>query len=131
MEETNIKSSRSGKAILIGVTIFLLLPMLLSFIVRPKATTLHGAFYVAPDADFTFHWWFSRQFQDQKEKFLRHAFPFHDEIVRINNQLDYDLFKKARVRYVVPGKNEFLFEEAYINAYYGKDFVGEEKINDW
>jgi hypothetical protein len=37
------------------------------------------------------------------------------------------LFKKAHVKDVIVGKNNYLFEKDYIKAYYGKDFIGEER----
>jgi hypothetical protein len=49
-------------------------------------------------------------------------------LVRLKHQVDFDLFGKANAAYVIVGKDNYLYEQAYIDAYYGRDYLGEEKI---
>jgi hypothetical protein len=89
---------------------------------------LSGAF--TPEKDHAFNWrdWFSRDYQDQKEKFLKDNFGLHNYYIRLQAQLRYNLFNKASAAYVVVGKNNYLFETGYFDAYYGRDFIGRKKI---
>ncbi len=49
-------------------------------------------------------------------------------MVRVNNQLDYWLFKKVHANNVVVGRDNYLYERAYIEEYCGMDFVGEARL---
>jgi hypothetical protein len=72
--------------------------------------------------------WQNGTFQSGFEAYLNDyvgLFPF---FVRIHNQLEYSLFNKVNTSGVVAGKNNYLYEKAYIDAYYGKDFIGSSKI---
>jgi hypothetical protein len=72
--------------------------------------------------------WFSGKYQETKEKIYGEQFGFRSAFIRINNQIDYDCFSKINAQYVIVGKNNYLYEETYINALYGRDFVGEDSI---
>lgn len=48
--------------------------------------------------------------------------------VRLRNQIDYSIFNKPNAKSVVIGKEGYLFEKRYIDAYYGRDFIGEDSI---
>lgn len=74
--------------------------------------------------------WFSEQFQSNAEKYLNQNFGFRNWLVRLNNQVKFSLFNIAQANGVIVGKENYLFEESYINAYYGNDFLGEATIND-
>jgi hypothetical protein len=49
-------------------------------------------------------------------------------LVRLNNQISYAFFNKANAKTVVIGKNNYLYEENYIKAYFGSDFIGSDSI---
>ena len=93
-----------------------------------KKMELKGDVTIASSDPFSISGWFSGDYQAAKEKHLNDAFGFRDVCVRINNQLEYSLFKKVNANSVIIGKDNYLFEYSYIKAYYGTDFIGEDKI---
>jgi hypothetical protein len=111
-----------------GILIILFAPMLfmqLSFI---KIMPLRGAITKIEKPKLTFATWFSEDFQAGSEKYLNQNFGFRNFFVRLNNQLKYTLFNTAQANGVIIGKQQYLYEESYILAYLGKDFIGEKEI---
>jgi len=50
--------------------------------------------------------------------------------VRLTNQIDFTFFDICHSGWTVKGKNQYLFQWPYINAYYGLDFSGRTLILD-
>lgn len=75
--------------------------------------------------------WFSGEYTAQKDKYIKQNFGFHNYYVRLICQLNFWLFKKANVVYMVVGKNNYLYETGYIDAYYGRDFIGKQRIRNY
>ncbi len=71
----------------------------------------------------------SGDFQKVFDPWLEENIGFHNSLVRINNQLDYSLFLKPNAEGLVRGRNGQLFEAAYLRAWTGEDFVGEELLD--
>lgn len=74
--------------------------------------------------------WFSGDYQVKTEKYLNESFGFRNTCIRINNQLAFDLDKKALANGVIIGKDNYIYEYNYIRAYYGEDYIGYDSIND-
>lgn len=74
--------------------------------------------------------WFSESFQVQFEKHIAQSFGFANSFIRLENQIQFSLFKVARANGVVVGKENYLYETSYIDAYYGNDFLGKEVIEE-
>lgn len=72
--------------------------------------------------------WWDAEFQLESEAWLNHHVGFRPLWIRTNNQISYSLFNKAGAKGVVVGKQRYLFEENYIKAYYGSDFIGRDSI---
>ena len=89
---------------------------------------LHGSFHNMDPISISFKNWFNGTYPKHTEKYLNENFGFRSFFVRIYNQLQYSLFKKAKANGVIIGKENYLYEENYILAYLGRDFIGEEKI---
>lgn len=131
MEENNKEKIRKY-FVLLGLMLFLFMPLVLSVNYFKKfEKALDGAFYPESDVDFSWEGWFKSDYQTQKDKFIKENFGFHNYYIRLICQLNFSLFKKASVSYVVVGKENYLYETAYIDAYYGRDFIGQEKINGY
>lgn len=94
-----------------------------------KLPPLKGAITEPVNNHFNAKDWFSGVYQEQKEKYLNETFGFRSSFIRINNQLAFNLFNKAKANGVIVGKKNYLFEENYIKAYYGTDFMGYDSIN--
>ncbi|MEM9824156.1 MAG: hypothetical protein AAF985_23930 [Bacteroidota bacterium] len=87
---------------------------------------------IQPTAQPTYSWqtWWKGTFQKQSERHLNEAFGFRNHLVRLNNQLAYELDRKAKANGVVVGKKGYLYEREYIMAHLGQNWVGEEYIHE-
>lgn len=117
------------KGLVIAILLFLFLPLLQSFVKLKKTIKpLNGSFVQVPDTGFGWNGWFNESFQEKKAAYLNQNFGFRNYYVRINNQADFTFFKKINAEHVVAGKAGVFFEDNYIDAYYGKNFVGKEPL---
>jgi hypothetical protein len=84
---------------------------------------LNGAYTVPelPVASWTS--WFRGQFQADYDKAYEQNVGFREDLVRLNNQLNYSLFNFTTAKSVVVGKNGYLMEQGYIDGCLGTDFV--------
>ncbi len=87
---------------------------------------LRGAITLTEKKDFTLKSWFSGEYQEQEEKYINENFGFRSLFIRVNNQIAFNLFKKAKAKGVVIGKRNYLYEREYIEAYYGTDYIGDD-----
>lgn len=77
---------------------------------------------------FTTETWFDGTFQESFLNYMNEEIGLFPFFIRLHNQVEYTLFKNIHTRGVVAGKNNYLFEKAYIKTYYGKDYLGKERI---
>lgn len=89
---------------------------------------LKGAISEPEKSSFSFNKWFSGEYQEKEETYLNETFGFRSWFIRINNQIAFSLFNKAKANGVIIGKENYLYEENYIKAYYGIDFIGNDSI---
>ena len=122
--------SKAKSRLLVFLFLVLVLPVAEQKINFIKSGPLKGGFKPAVDTDFSFKSWWSGRFQELKEKKLNDQTGFRPDLVRLTNQIDFSLFDKCHAGWTVKGKDQFLFQFPYINAYYGKDFVGYERVRD-
>lgn len=114
-----------------GIFLCLFLPLLQSNLHLKKwEKPLKGAYTEEKDTVLSTITWFDESFQKKKNAYLNQTFGLRNYYVRLNNQIDYTIFKKANAKHVVIGKLDFLYEDNYINAYFGRNFVGENRIQD-
>lgn len=125
MKNVNVKN-------LLLVPFFVLLwgPILQDNLHIFKGGELKGAYTLPADISFGFKNWFDGSYSEKKGDFLSYCFGFRPDFVRIYNQLKFWTFKTAVNTFVVIGKENYLYEQNYIDEYYGKNYVGEEKINE-
>lgn len=112
------------------VLVILTLPYLQSKLHFIKEKPLKGYSIHAIADTLSMIKWFSGDYQEQEEKFLNESFGFRSAFIRINNQIAFSLFNKAKAQGIIIGKDNYLFEENYIKAYYGIDFIGTDKIRN-
>jgi len=109
----------------------LFLPLVQSNLDFVKVHPLQGAFAEpTPDTSFTTAKWFDGSYQDQKGEYLKYSFGFRNILIRIHNQFEYNFFNKLNAEDVIAGKDNYLFEEHYIQGYYGTDYAGDDSINN-
>lgn len=89
---------------------------------------LKGAVTYAVLPDFDIRSWFDGSFQQNFDKFVNDDIGFRPWLVRLRNQIAWSLFGKRYAAGVIKGKNNYLYELNYINAYNGVDFLGADTI---
>lgn len=109
-----------------GILFLLVAPYLQHKFDIIKIAPLGGAISKPEKVYFSLKGWLDGSYQEQKEKYFNETFGFRNEFIRTNNQIAFSLFDKAKANGVIIGKDNYLFEENYIKAYYGTDFIGED-----
>jgi hypothetical protein len=128
-----VKISANITRVILGLILMLItIPLLMEIVdFRIYGRPVGGAYYNNHDTSFYWREWFKGSYQDCKNKYVTQNFKLHDFITRFYNQVDFTLFKKAHARDVIVGKENYLFEGGHIRAYYGQDFIGEERIENY
>jgi hypothetical protein len=90
---------------------------------------LEGDFYLAEKLQLSWSSWYNGEFQANFDEYLEDHIGFRNFFVRVNNQIDYSLYRIPHAEGVVVGKHDQLFEYDYIRAYMGGDFLGEKIID--
>ncbi len=117
----------SAKKIALFVIIALLfIPLLQNQLHIFRIAPLNGDFVLPEKPVLEKAGWLSGDFQAKYDPYLEQRLGLHNLLVRINNQIDYSLFKKVHAEGVIIGKNNVLHERDYIRAWTGEDFIGEK-----
>lgn len=74
---------------------------------------------------FSFKTWFTDEFQVKFNQATEENVGFRPDLIRLKNQIEYTIFKKANASGVVVGKNRYVFESDYIRSYTGRDYLGD------
>ena len=112
----------------IFILFVLILPYIQDAFTVFKIKPLKGAIIEPENEVFSFKHWFTGEYQGKKEKYLNESFGFRSLFIRINNQFAYWFYNKINANGVLIGKKNYLYEENYIKAYYGTDFIGIDSI---
>lgn len=121
-------SAKIKRILLFLVLVILIIPLIQSRFSIFKLPQLKGAIAPPEEKQFNIKDWLTGDYQENQEKCLNETFGFRSFFIRINNQLAYSIFNKAKANGVIIGKKNYLFEENYIKAYYGTDFIGNDSI---
>ena len=79
--------------------------------------------------DFVLDRWFNSSFQKQAEENLKQTWAFKDQLTKFNNDLDFYLFHKCNVNGFVLGKENYIYSKGYIDAFFGRDYIGADSIS--
>jgi len=93
-----------------------------------KLKPLDGYYVDSQKNSFSWKGWFNGSFQETEDKYLTEHFGFRTFFVRLNHQWRFSLFNKAKTAWVTVGKENYLYEENYIKAWFGTDFIGQDSI---
>ncbi len=117
------------KLLFYSLMLFLLLPMMHHFIPLFEFKPLEGAFEITNEKPkLNFKNWKDESFQKQAEKYVQDHLYYRPILVRSNNEIQFRLFNKPKVTWVVAGKANYFYEENYLKAYYGQDYLGQKTI---
>lgn len=120
---------RTKKILFIVLLTAMFLPMLQKSLKIPKLRGLKGYFTVHEEPDFLLKNWFTGDYQIKYEEYLEQNIGFRTFFVRLNNQISYSLFTKAKAAGVVIGKENYLYELDYIKDYIGTNYKGDSTID--
>ena len=123
-----------GRKTKAGLLFFVFIVLLLPFTQQcfPFITSgeLSGNYTNAPDVVFTWDKWINGSYQKGKTDFCNDHLGFRPDLLRLNNQLEFSMFGQFHAVWTVLGTHHYLFQNPYIDAYFGKDFVGYETIRE-
>ena len=122
-------NAKRKKTLFIILFIILLMPALQQFLPFVKSSELYGFFPNAKDVLFSLDSWLTDEYQTKKNKFINDNMGLRPDLIRLNNQLNYSLFKTISKGHVIEGLNNYLYIDEYIDGYFGKDFIGYNVIN--
>ena len=109
---------------------FLFLPLIQLKFFLIQESKLEGAFVKKTKPVFDWSDWFNGKYQTAAEEYLNESFGFRNSLVRLNNEIAFSFFAKALAENIVVGKKNYLFQRPSIQAYYGQDFLGKERIEE-
>ncbi len=115
--------------LLLMVLLLLWLPQIQNKLQFADVKPLQGDIVYPKEDSLNTRTWFSGDYQAQQEVFLNAAFGLRNTCIRLNNQVAFSLFNKAKANMVIIGENDYLYEKTYIDAYMGADFVGMDSVN--
>jgi hypothetical protein len=112
------------------VLALLLLPWLEQneHIFEPKP--LGGAQPSSENIKFSSVHWRTAKFQEGQEKYISEHFGLRPFMVRFYNEVFDRLFGEYQANGVIVGKHGYLFEEGYLLAASGQDYIGLDSINE-
>lgn len=72
--------------------------------------------------------WLNGTFQADVNNYAKRNFGFFNSAIKSYNQLDFSVFNKAHAKSVIVGKESYLYERDYIEAYFGRDLLTNAEI---
>lgn len=72
--------------------------------------------------------WLNGTYQDSINAYAMQNAGFHNAFVRLNNQYFYSFYHTAQANKVIIGRDNCLYDQAHIDSYLGKDYLGEKAI---
>ncbi len=93
-----------------------------------KLRPLGGVQPTSENIKFSVKNWNTAKFQEGQEAYIKDHFGLRPFTVRLYNEIFDRLFGEFMANGVVMGKEGFLFEENYLLAASGKDFLGRDSI---
>lgn len=121
---------RLKQLVFAGIIGLLFLPMIQHKFRFFEEPPLNGSFALSTKPELNKKSWFSGKYQEGQDKYIAEHTGFRPGWVRLYNQWNYSFFSMAHAAGVIRGKEDYLYEENYIKAYYGTDFLGEQKIEE-
>lgn len=124
----NKQHTRIKKRLALLLLFLMMLPLIQQKVQFIKLKPLKGSYSKVEKPTWSLKNWLEGEYQIQQEKYLNENIGFRNLFVRGYNQISFSWFNIARANGVVVGKDNYLYEEGYIKAYLGEDFIGDEKI---
>jgi hypothetical protein len=124
-----MERSRILTLLFVAVMAVMLLPELQRRFRIFELTPLEGAFEVIERPDFSAGRFIKGNYQQEIERFIEEKAGFRPLLVRIRNQVDFLLYRKAHAEGVIIARKGVVIEEDYILEYLGRLFIGKNTID--
>jgi hypothetical protein len=124
-----MKSNKLHTLLFALVIAALFLPM--TQMVKPfvEVSPLFGSIVPTAKDSLTLEAWFDGTYQENRNKYINEQFGFRNTAVRLHNQIAFSLFRKAKANGVIIGKEDYLYEIKYINAYRGAEEFNQSELD--
>ncbi len=108
----------------------LFLPMVQKALPFIKSKGLNGEFTIAPDTVFIVNKWFDGAYWNKKNQYINDNMGLRPDLIRLTDEIDYDLFKKIHSEWRLIGDNSCVFQDVFIYSYLGRDYNGYPYIHE-
>jgi hypothetical protein len=125
-----LKTINSKYIIFYTLMVLLCAPLAFMLVLPAGIMPLKGSIEEVKPPNIAINTWFNEEFQKGFEKYINQNFGFRNILVRLHNQIDFTFLNKINAREVIIGKENYLYENNYIQEYIGANFIGEEKITE-
>lgn len=124
-----MKGNRTHSILLVFIAVLLFLPMIQ--MVKPfvEVGPLFGSIVPTQKDSLMLETWFDGSFQENRNMYINEQFGFRNTAVRLHNQIAFSFFGKAKANGVIIGKEDYLYEIKYINAFRGAEEVSQSKVD--
>ena len=103
----------------------------LQFIFQPfKLVGLSGSYTKFNSPEFSFSAFTKGNYQKKVDYYATTSTPFRGDLVRLKNQIGYTLFNEINTNLIL-GKENYLFDPNYTNAFTGKDLFSHKIQQQW
>ncbi len=123
-----LRTARGRLFLLLLLIVFL--PLLNHTFNVIESGKLLGEMIKHPDPRFSLAKWWDGSYQDEKTLYINDSIGFRPDLVRMNDQIDFSIFKKLQGEDTYIGRDNYLFSKAYINEYEGRGYMGDSVIRD-
>lgn len=110
------------------IILVMFLPLLQRYLHFRQERPLQGAYVSAVAPEFTSENWLEGKYQDSANAWLNESFGFRTTLVRLRNQVGWELFGYSYANSTIAGKDGYLFDIDNMKAYNGKDFIGIDSV---
>ncbi len=124
-----MKSNKLHTFLFVLVIAALFLPIIQ--MVKPfvEVGPLFGSIVPTAKDSLTLEAWFDGTYQENRNKYINEQFGFRNTAVRLHNQIAFSLFRKAKANGVIIGKEDYLYEIKYINAFRGAEEINQSELD--
>ena len=124
-----MKSNKLHTFLFALVIAALFLPMLQMVKPLVEVGPLFGSIVPTAKDSLTLEAWFDGTYQENRNKYINEQFGFRNTAVRLHNQIAFSLFGKAKANGVIIGKEDYLYEIKYINAFRGAEEINQSELD--
>lgn len=125
-----MKSNKLHITLVVLTALLLILPLFQQIFKPFKISELHGVTKEQELPKFAAADWIDSEFQPRFHQYLLENYGFREDAIRLYNQVRFSVFGLSSNINVTIGKNGFLFEPWFIHSYYGRNFRGNDDIEE-